>query len=88
MRIQQIGFAVFDDAVSVLEIGFALADGLHLGASQRDAGFEFVQQKVVMAGGAVDGGVPLAGGYRIALLGFLRGRLLRGAAGYGWSAGA
>jgi hypothetical protein len=48
MRIQQIGFAVFDDAVRILEIGLPFANGLNFRASERDAGFEFVEQKVVM----------------------------------------
>ncbi len=43
-----------------------LADGLDLGAAQGDPGFEFVQQKVVMAGGAIVRGVPLSGSDRVA----------------------
>src|ERR1700733_8946406 len=73
MRIQQIGFAVFDDAISILEIGLSLTDRLHLGASKRDTGFEFVQQKVVVPGCAVDGSTPLAGSDRFSGLGFLGG---------------
>src|SRR3984957_14837523 len=73
MRIQQIRFAVFDDAISILEIGLALTDRLHLGASKRDTGFEFVEQKVVMPGGAVDRSIPFARSHRLSGLGFLRG---------------
>jgi hypothetical protein len=77
MRIQQIGFAVFDDAVSILEISLSLTDRLHLGASQRDTGLEFVEQKVVMSRCAVDGSIPFAGRNRFSGLGFL-GRWIRG----------
>src|ERR1700729_1012288 len=73
MRIQQIGFAVFYDAISILEIGLTLTDRLHLGASERDTGFEFVEQKVVMPRRAVDGSIPFAGRDRFSGLGFLRG---------------
>ena len=54
MRVQQKGLAVLDQSVGVLEIGFALADGFDLGAAQGDAGLEFLQQEVVVAGGAID----------------------------------
>src|ERR1700748_2268318 len=77
MRIQQIRFAVFYDAISILEIGFSLTDRLHLGASERDTGFEFVEQKVVMTGCAVDGSIPFPGGDRFSGLGLL-GRWIRG----------
>ena len=61
MRVQQKGLAVFDDAVGVFEIGFAFADGLDLCSAEGDACFEFIGQKVVVPGGAVDGGVTGAG---------------------------
>src|SRR5271156_574007 len=73
MRVQQVGFAVFDEAVRVLEIGLALANRLHFCASERDAGFEFVQQKVIVAGRAVHGRVSLTGRHRLTRLRFLRG---------------
>src|ERR1700678_4455231 len=73
MGIQQIGFAVFDDAVRILQIGLALANGLHFCASERDAGFEFVQEKVIAAGRAVHGSVPLTGRDWFTRLRFLRG---------------
>src|ERR1700761_4025117 len=73
MRIQQISFAVFDDAVRILEIVLALANGLHFRAPERDAGFEFVQKKVIMAGGAVDSSVSLTRRDGLPGLRFLRG---------------
>src|SRR3984957_19313795 len=73
MRVQQVGFAVFDNAVRILEIGFALANGLHFCAPERNAGFEFIQQKVIVAGRAVHGSVSLTGCHRLTWLRFLRG---------------
>jgi hypothetical protein len=61
MRVQQIRFAVFDDSVSIFEIGFALTNGLDFCASKGDAGFKFVEQKVIMPRGAIHGRVPLTG---------------------------
>jgi hypothetical protein len=61
MRVQQIRFAVFNDSVSIFEIGFALANGLDFCASEGDAGFKFVEQKVVMPGGAIYGGISFTG---------------------------
>jgi hypothetical protein len=58
MRVQQIGFAVLDDSVRILEIGFSFTNGFHFGAPKRETGFEFIQQKVVMSRGAIHGGVP------------------------------
>src|ERR1700678_281979 len=72
MRVQQVGFPVFENAVCILEIGLALANGLHFCASQRDAGFEFVQQKVIVAGRAVHGSVSLTGCHWLTRLRFLR----------------
>ena len=64
VRVQQIRFAVFDDSIGILEIGLAFPNGLNFRASKRDPGFEFVQQKVVMACGTVDRSISLSGGYR------------------------
>ena len=50
-------FAVLEQAVGVLEVGFAFADAFDLGAAEGDAGFELVGEEVVVAGGAVEGGV-------------------------------
>ena len=66
MHVEQKRFAVLDEAVGVLEVGLALADGLDLGAAQGHAGFEPLQQEVVVAGGAVVRGVALAGGDGVA----------------------
>ena len=60
--------AVFEQAVGVFEVGLAFADGLDLGAAQGDAGLEAVGEEVVEAGGAVEGGVALAGGDGVAVL--------------------
>jgi hypothetical protein len=57
MRVQQICFAVFNNSVSIFEVGFALANGLDFRASEGDTGFKFVEQKVIMPGGAIYGGV-------------------------------
>ncbi len=73
MHVQQKGFAVLDEAVGVLEIGLSFANRLDLGAAQGDAGLEFLQQKVVVAGGAVVGGIALAGGDRVARPGLFCG---------------
>ena len=74
MRVQQIGFAVFDDAVRILEIGLALANPLHFRASECDPGFELIQQEVIMAGRAVHGSVSLTRRDRLTRwLRFLRG---------------
>ena len=50
MQIQQKRLAVLDQPVGVLQVGLALADGLHLGPAQRHAGLELLEQKVVVAG--------------------------------------
>ena len=41
VAIEEPEFAVLDQAVGVLEIGFAGADGLYLGSGENDAGLEF-----------------------------------------------
>src|SRR5882757_11185279 len=77
MRIQQEGFTILDQPVGIFQIGFALANGFDLGTAQSYAGLELLQQEVVMAGGAIHGGISGTGGDRIAFLDFLRGSLLR-----------
>jgi hypothetical protein len=85
MQIKQEGFAVLDEAVGVLQIGFSFPDGLDLGSAEGDAGLELLKEEVVVAGDPVMGGVALAGGHRIARLGlFLRSG---GVAGYDSVAG-
>src|SRR5258708_33513235 len=64
MYVEQKRLAVLDQAIGVLQIGLALADGLDLGATEGHAGLKPVQQKVVMAGGSVLRSVPLARGDR------------------------
>ncbi len=66
MHVEQKRLAVLDQPVGVLQVGFALADGLDLGAAQGHAGLEFFQEKVVVAGGAILGGVALAGSHGVA----------------------
>ena len=66
--VQEEAFAVFEQAVGVLEVGLAFADGLDLGAAEGDAGLELVGEEVIVAGGAVEGGVALAGGDGVAVL--------------------
>ena len=73
MGIQQISFAVLDNPVRVLKICLTFANGLDFGAPERDAGFEFVQQKVIVAGRAVHGSVSLTGCHGLTRLRFLRG---------------
>ena len=65
--VEEEGFAVFEEAVGVFEVGFAFADGFDLGAAEGDAGFYAVGEEVVEAGGAVEGGVAGAGGYGVAV---------------------
>ncbi len=68
MDVEQKRLAILDEAVGILQVGLALADGLDLGAAQRNAGLKFFQQKVVVAGGAIMRGVPLAAGHGVARL--------------------
>jgi len=66
--VEEEGFAVFEEAIGVFEVGFAFADGFDFGAAQGDAGFDAVGEEVVEAGGTVEGGVACAGGYRVTVL--------------------
>jgi len=66
MQVEQKSLAVFDEAVGILEIGLAFADGFDLSAAEGDAGFEFIGQEVVVAGHAVVGSIPLAAGDGVA----------------------
>ena len=45
VAVEEPEFAVFDQAVGVLKIGLARADGFDLGSGERDSGLEFFQQK-------------------------------------------
>jgi hypothetical protein len=92
--VEEEGLAVFEEAVGVLEVGLAFADGLDLGAAEGDAGFDAVGEEVVEAGGAVEGGVAEAGGdgvavfllHRRLVLGGGRGRIGEGT-GHEWNTG-
>jgi len=79
MYVEQKRFAILDEAVGVFEVGLTLADGFDLGAAESDAGFEFFEEEVVMAGHAIVRGIPLTGSHGIAgldgLLGAGGGRL-------------
>ena len=66
--VEQEALAILEQTVGVLEVGFTLADGFDLGAAEGDAGLELVGEEVVEAGGAILGGVALAGGDGIAVL--------------------
>ena len=76
--VEEEALAVLEQAVGVLEVGFALADGFDLGAAEGDAGLELVGEEVVEAGGAVEGGVTLACGDGVAVLLFDDGLWERG----------
>ena len=87
--IQEKGFAVLDEAVGVLEVRIALADGFDFSAAEGDAGLEALEEEVIVTGAAVLGGIALAGGERVARAGdFCRERLCRPAGWYGWTGGA
>src|SRR6201996_2450100 len=77
MRVQQKGLAVLDQSVGVLQVGFAFTNRFDLGTAQCDPGLVFFDEKIIMAGRAIDRRIPRSGGDRVALLGFLRGSLLR-----------
>ena len=66
MNVEQKRLAILDEPVGILEVGFAFADGLDLGSAQGHAGFELLQQEVIMAGGTILGGVSFAGGHGVA----------------------
>ncbi len=62
MAVEQPKLAIFDEAVGVLQIGFACSNGLYLGSGQNDARFEFFEQEVVMTRVPVYGGIFLSRG--------------------------
>jgi len=66
MNVEQKRLAVLDETVGISQVGLAFANGLDFGAAQGDAGLEFLQQKIVMAGHSIVRGIPLAGGHGIA----------------------
>jgi len=73
MRIQQIRFAVLNDSIRIFEIGLAFTNGFNLRSSERDAGFELVEQEVIVRRGAIDRGVSLTRGDWFPGFRFLRG---------------
>jgi hypothetical protein len=66
MAVEEPEFAVLEQAVGVLEIGLAGANGLYLGSGENDSGFEFFEQEIVMARVPINGSIFLAGGGRLA----------------------
>ena len=64
--VQEEGLAVLEQAIGVLEVGLAFANGLDFGTAQGDATLVAVAEEVVKAGRAVEGGIacPEATGSR------------------------
>src|SRR3954465_1560482 len=73
MHVQKEGFAIFDKPVGVLQIRLSFANRLDLGPAQGNTGLEFLEQKVVVAGDPVMGGIALAGSHGVPGLGLLLG---------------
>src|ERR1017187_10104530 len=78
VRVQEKTFSVLQQPVGVLEVGLALANGLDLGAAERDSGLELVEQRIVVASRPVEGSIAHACGYGVAVFGLGRGLGLRG----------
>ena len=70
--VEQEGLAIFDDAVGVLEVRLAFANGFDLGAAQGNACLEAVEQEVIVPGCPIDSGITLSRGHGIARLVLLR----------------
>lgn len=83
VRVEQEGFAVFDQAVGVFELGLAFTNAFDLSAAQSDARFIPVKEEVVVGGRAVDGSVAAAHGDGVARQSFAWWTGLRGCAGLG-----
>src|SRR5271167_2428037 len=66
VRIDQPKLAVLDKPVRILQVGAPATDGFDFGAAQSDARFELLQQKIVVRRSAIDRGIPLTAGGRIA----------------------
>jgi hypothetical protein len=89
--VEQEALSVLEQAVGVLEVGLAFANRLNFGAAEGDAGFVFVEEGVVIAGGAIVGRVAHSGGDRVTV--FLLDRRFRlggygrigERAGHGWA---
>src|SRR5438105_7015991 len=75
--VQEKALAVLEQAIGVLQVGFAFADGLDLGTAQGDSGLEPVEEGVVVARSAVLGGVAESGGNGVAVLRLRSGLWLR-----------
>jgi hypothetical protein len=65
--VEEEKLSVFDEAVGVLQVGLAVANGFDLGPAEDEAAFVTIEEKEVMGGRAIDAGVPLAAGDGISL---------------------
>jgi hypothetical protein len=59
--VEQPKLAVFHQSVGILEVDLPFAGRLDLGAGEDDAGLEFLQQEVIVGGGAIAGDVAFGG---------------------------
>jgi len=75
-----LALAILEEPVGVFEVGLSFADRLDLCAAQRDACLKAISKEVVEARRTVEGGIPVTGSHRIAVL-LLDYRL--GRVGYG-----
>ena len=62
VAVQEPELSVLDQAIGVLEIGLAGADGFDLGAGENDSDLEFIEQEIVVPRVPVNGGISLSGG--------------------------
>src|SRR5438874_11452452 len=63
--IEQPRFTILDNSVCILQVCLSTANRFHLSPTQGNASFIFFEQKVIMAGCAIYGGVPLSGCQRV-----------------------
>src|ERR1700728_973687 len=75
MRVQQEGLPILNQAVGILEIGFALPDRLDLGPAQGHPRLVLLEKEVVVGRLAILGGVAGAGSHRVPRSGLGRVRL-------------
>src|ERR1700757_5162919 len=85
--IQQESLAILNDSVGVLQVSLSLADRFDFGTAECDAALVAIEEKVIMAGGAIDSGIAFSGGNWIAGLFLCRSLTDRmcGLAGHRWS---
>src|ERR1039458_4314721 len=62
VAVEEPEFALLDQAVGVLEIGLAGANGLYFGSGENHSGLEFFEQEIVVTCVPVNGGILLPGG--------------------------